>query len=638
MPKYAVHMMVAEEAFKKLKQSPDLSEQNIGKLIDTHRQAVVLGSTGPDLFFWAPDYDIVKWPLQFYKNFQGLIELYDNTIGLAKETIAQLGKPVKEAVSSLAPHTVEIIEKLIDEIGETASIFKSTLATGLFAGVIEGYDFFSNMGDLPSLSHTIFDLFTPPLQDTAKNGKTEEKWYWFDMLHYRLTGKFAQNLIKSAATDEQKAYAYGYLTHVAADTVGHPFVNQIVGGPYRLHPQRHATCENFIDTWAYNDKYGESINSTFHGRAKLPTSPKLHKMDYQLSDDVANLLYKAFLNTYGDLPSNAYPKRVNADKGVEAGFLTVEDIKETYKVFCFIMEVLGGSYVEKPEEPFSGILDILNDLLKNFKGPPSPPATSGACSFWDILAFGTTQASRDCYEKFFENVAQWLEYIGELLGWMFDTLKNLLDLLTTLLLSLPIAVVMAILYGIQMLLYSVYRQARFVLAMNGFVSPEPDEVLGTSLGRNFTTPYQCIYVVTSVPEEDFTGLETTYPHNHSCKINHLQCPSTASEKPTTTCAWYPRTENTTPNTFIKDQSFSENSVQQYAQAALPQDTRKIEKWGLEIGNAIDFSTWLIKNAIGKKQENLVYCNWNLDSDRGYGYKCWKTDKLPSTYLTSEEYL
>ena len=627
-------MIVAEQSFEKLKQSQKISEKKIGQLLDSHRHAVVLGSMGPDLFFWAPDYEIVKWPLQFYKNFYFLIELYDNTIGLVKDTIDELGKPIEKTANYLAPNTIKIIKSLIKEIQNTLSTFTSTLSTGLFAGIIEGYDFLANMGNLPTLSHQLFDMFKPPLQ----GGKNEEKWYWFDMLHYRFTGKFAKNLVKLSKTDEQKAYAYSYLTHITTDTVGHPFVNQIVGGPYRLHPQRHATCENFIDTWSYHKQYGESINSTLHDRAKLPKSEKPYKMNYQLSNDITNLLYQAFIDTYKNPPSNMRPKNINKDKGENAGFLTEEDIQETYKVFCFIMQVLGNSYVEKPKEPFSGILDILNDLLKNFKAPPSPPQTSSACSIWDILSFGTTQKSRDCYSNFVQNIGTWMEYIGELLKWAFETINSLLDMITTILLSLPITVVMAILYGIQILLYGIYRQARLVLALNGFVSPEPDEVLGLSFGRNLITPYQCIYITTFAPEEDFTKTKTNYPRTHSCTINHLQCPSTTPETPTTTCSWYPRTYDLTPDIFIRNEPFNEQNIQLYAKAANPNETRQIQTKRLTIGNAIDFSVWMIKNAINQNQPDIVYTDWNLDSDRGYGFKCWNANNLPKTNLTNEKYI
>ncbi len=651
MPKYAVHMIALEEACKKLKQSTKASERQIADLIESHKQVSNLGSIGPDLFFWAPDFEIVKKPLEFYKNFKWLFELYENTIGRAKDAIEALGKPVEKAASTLAPNTVKLIKKLINEINETTSLFEKTITTGLFAGIFEGYDFIANTADLPKLSHQLFDWFTPPLQGDLEcpgwrnvqipgsgcSAKNETKWYWYDMLHYRSTGKFAQNLINFAKTDEQKIYAYGYLSHIATDTVGHAFINEIVGGPFRFHTQRHATCENFIDTWKYHNLYKESINATLHNRSKFPKSKELYNLDYDLSDDIARLLYNSFLKTYQNLPSQKRPSNINTNNGAKAGFLTVEDIKETYQVFCFVFEVLGRSYVEKPSEPFSGILDILNNLLGKFETPPSPPSSGSSCSFGDIFSFGLTDSSRDCYKNFVENIGEWFKYIGELAKWAFETLRNLLDLLLTSLLSLPITTVMAILYGIQMLLYNIYRQLRWVLSLNGFVYPEPDEVLGSSFGRNFITPSQGAII-------DFGGfthvreIEYGYPRIHSHNINNLQFPNGKTEEPNTTCAWYPRSIDSTPDKFIHDDSFSEEILKQYVSANNPFETRGVAKQRKKIGNAIDFSAWLIKNATNKSKKESVYCNWNLDSDRGYGYKCWKADNLPSVKLKGEDYV
>ena len=51
------------------------------------------------------------------------------------------------------------------------------------------------------------------------------------------------------------AFAMGYMTHVATDTVAHSFVNAQCGGPYRDHPQRHHLIENHIDCLSDDDKW-----------------------------------------------------------------------------------------------------------------------------------------------------------------------------------------------------------------------------------------------------------------------------------------------------------------------------------------------------------------------------------------------
>ena len=99
----------------------------------------------------------------------------------------------------------------------------------------------------------LFELFSHPYRDGVPKGPKPpgfdvatqratdtNEWWWFDAMHYRKTGKLAQRLLdKTPPNSPLHLYAIGYLTHVAADTVGHPYVNSISGGPYRSHAQRH---------------------------------------------------------------------------------------------------------------------------------------------------------------------------------------------------------------------------------------------------------------------------------------------------------------------------------------------------------------------------------------------------------------
>jgi len=609
MPKYAVHMIVLDETINKLRTSTSPSLRNMGDIMFRNRQAAVLGCIGPDLFFWSPDYDIVRIPYKFYENFRWAIDLYNNTIGAVKEAISAMGEPVEDVLETLAPATLDLIKRLLAEIKETSNLLKSALTTGLFAGVIEGYDFLTQPFDLPSLTHALFDMFVPPLQ----NGDSESQWYWFDMLHYRNTGLFLKNLIQNAGTEVQKAYAYGYATHIATDVVGHGYVNQIVGGPYRMHPQRHATCENFIDAWKFYEKFGVSINEGLHGKMNLPGS---------LPTGLPELIYNTFMETYRGKP---HPTRINKPDG----FLTVEDIKTTYEVFQFVTETLGGLAVKPPEEPFSGVLDVLSEALERFESPPSPPSSGGVCSLVDILSFGITESSRECYENFVEEIGEWLGWLGDMIVWTFETILRLIDFISAALLSLPITVAMAILYGIQLTLYNLYRSVRSTLVLAGLVYPEPDE-LQTSHGRNMTTPYQCLIAAFK-----------RYPNVHSCTVNNLQCPINTVETPGTAPAWYPNDPTITPNKFIAEDIFNWAAAQEYAQAGAPTETRSVQGRKVAIGNAIEFATWLISNASTPALEGTVYADWNLDSDRGYGYKCWRSNPLKltvPTMITIEEYV
>jgi hypothetical protein len=64
----------------------------------------------------------------------------------------------------------------------------------------------------------------------------------------------------------------------------------------------------------------------------------------------------------------------------------------------------------------------------------------------------------------------------------------------------------------------------------------------------------------------------------------------------------------------------------YALSENPANTRNLEREPMTIGNATHFAAWMIKNAndptITDENRSILYANWNLDSDRGYGYLSW----------------
>src|SRR5262249_37554864 len=67
-------------------------------------------------------------------------------------------------------------------------------------------------------------------------------------------GQFAQGLLNNARGALQLSYAKGYMTHVAGDICGHPFINALVGGPFRNHAYRHFVLEALTDTWLWHDQ------------------------------------------------------------------------------------------------------------------------------------------------------------------------------------------------------------------------------------------------------------------------------------------------------------------------------------------------------------------------------------------------
>jgi len=95
-----------------------------------------------------------------------------------------------------------------------------------------------------------------------RQGWDEKSFVWSDMLHYRKTNEMARNLLLEAKRQfdlngdadqfaQFQAFALGWICHVGTDVIGHSFVNEQCGGPFRTHWQRHHLVENHIDALNY---------------------------------------------------------------------------------------------------------------------------------------------------------------------------------------------------------------------------------------------------------------------------------------------------------------------------------------------------------------------------------------------------
>lgn len=606
MPKYGIHHIVIDKTIKKIIEdsAPASGERDIASLIEDNKEWANLGGIGPDVFFWAPDYKEIDKLYTLYENLKSIIDIYNKIVEPVRRIKDAVGDAVEETVGALAPSTVELIKTTLNEIKETGELLKASIATGLFAGVIGIGDLFAETFKMPALTHTLFNSFAPPLQKqlNLEQPLNESQWYWFDMLHYRHTGPFANQLLNNSGSATQKAYTFGYLSHIATDVVGHAFVNQVVGGPYRMNVQKHVMVENYMDTWAFNSYFEETISKTLLTRMELPDPNNL-------PNAMVDMLDNSFRTTF----ANLYPILLR-----DPGFMTKDEIRTTYRRFHEILTMMNGFYIDRPEEPFSNVADILqqalDDLLEAPPSPPSPDPDLQTCSWGDIFSFGLTSDSRDCYEDFFKEASKYFQYLGELLYWTLETMLDLIDLLLASLLSLPIMFLLAILYGIQLLAHEILQKAKALLAEAGFIYPEP-ELINTSLGiSSVTTLLNC-------------SPAFKYPKVKEATVSHFVCPLSQAENPTTAADFNEAVNSIFPDTFIEKVEFNLNNLTAYANATNPGSTRDYHHSEKRIGNATDFSKWLILNSANNDTstatQDIVFADWNLDSDRGYGYKNWR---------------
>jgi len=188
-----------------------------------------LGAVGPDLLYALGDYRWQQLPLQTIENF---IVKVCGSLSLITAQMEQATQYV-DGVANLL--TLDILGQIRAEI----NLLKGILNNEIAAVII-------NKGGV-----NLWSQFEPPREQDWPHAS----WFWADYMHYIRSGDFARTLIDEAwagGNDKLKAYALGYLTHYVTDVIGHPYVNQIVGGTWRTQWQRHHLVENFIDTYVWH--------------------------------------------------------------------------------------------------------------------------------------------------------------------------------------------------------------------------------------------------------------------------------------------------------------------------------------------------------------------------------------------------
>ena len=188
-----------------------------------------LGAIGPDVLYLMMDFGAdIEDLTDFLVKFGGTFE----AIGSNME---KLNRYMSQTESELTH-------------GDTFYLTQSTLALSaivekFFLSIVAeyGFNFWAN--------------FVPK----RESDRPREEWYWADMLHYIKSGDFVQTLWNSASAQTDpllrakfRSYALGYMTHYVTDTVGHPYVNQVVQSPFRDYWQRHYLVENFIDSYVWD--------------------------------------------------------------------------------------------------------------------------------------------------------------------------------------------------------------------------------------------------------------------------------------------------------------------------------------------------------------------------------------------------
>ena len=573
------------------------------------------GSIGPDfLFFTIKEYGIqgtdnyLNMLFKFYDALEPFIEFKNKIDDKVEENIID---PIENFAISIDQN---FFNGIFTELKNTGALLSSALISSLSDVVVAEIDFFY------------------PFYPRIQQGCPENEWYWFDFLHYRKTGKFCSNMWQIANAqnnDNLKRYCLGYTSHIGSDVVGHSYVNAIVGGPYRNHWRRHKLTENWIDAYAknhYNDipEIVSTLSAATDGEDYISNAISGSNY-YRLTEfkdshnitrfpkDLGNMILRALEMTYSGI---AHPPMLD--------FPNLEQTYLTWQKWFKRTTTIGKAHRPVPVPPPSSVA-FLNSYITNF---PTMPSNSGSGSGGGFSI-----------KNIIRNLSKYLNYLVAVLdytfNWIISNASNILSLLTTNLLEL----LKWLLYQLQKAIYEIAETARFIMVLCGYVYPEPEDLNHPQFGKAFIStdfvgitqggifdysnyPYKQVVPVINCKDDVYANAKITGNEYQ------LKYPISALEKPYSEPTPKPFTVNCMPESFI-DGVFPYNSFierlylsnQPYPPVPFlqPKPTHKIDQstWSShQLGSALSFSQRLINNNMGNMP------NFNLDSDRGYGWKEW----------------
>lgn len=510
MPTSATHITVVERvaassvAMRNLLGDPSLDPNTAAAMKMKYSK---LGACGPDFFYALADYG---GDLQDLENF--LVK-----VAGTYECIGELMEKVNRYVSGIES---TITFGISDSLHQTFDLIKATLNQGLLAMLVgpAGVNFF------------------PVFEAARQKDQPREKWFWVDYLHYIKTGNFVTKLIanaKATGNDKLVAYAYGYLTHYVTDVVGHPYVNQVVQGPWRLYWQRHHLVENFMDAYVWDrwhvsnppappptteeqpldtlvsvpNAMGSGAPVTFSrlndhvniGGTNLgdpvdsivsAVCDKIEQglFDIGIAEDIepdvptgadfnawTKLMAKTIKEVYDTEAGHRVPENLK-DAFLSSrpdGYPREEDVASAYGVFRLIMKIATEDGISEPQPPdvLEDISDAVDQLIQDLQDNFNsfPP-------FPSISTGGSFSwdALWDAIKKIAEWIGETLETVAETI---FDFIKDLINIAGTVL-SAPIKYA---LYLLNKLLFSIYSAFRDVLVYAAYSMPFTNK-LGVDMG------------------------------------------------------------------------------------------------------------------------------------------------------------
>ncbi|MBH1939941.1 zinc dependent phospholipase C family protein [Mobilitalea sibirica] len=478
------------------------------------------------------------------------------------------------------------ISDILNDVNNNIESLSKIVENKLEEYVVKSYDFFGL------------------LKDPQQVGENFKEWWWFDTLHKRRTGRFLKELFKESKDNSmERAFALGYLTHYTADTVGHPFVNAISGGPFRTHSQRHKVAENHQDVWAFHKYYGkEFIKSNLAGEYVVDNNK------FKLPDDLKKFILQCIQNTYYDKTDSLYGRDIKED-----------DLDISYSLWLKWFDKATNELDIPEPKPYvltDEIIETWEKFKENIKDIFNPVGNAGNGGITGLLLA-----------------------LAALIAGPFLAATAAIDFILGTITTLGAAPMRFLLSLSYEYLYDAFMNFRRGVALNGLKFPAVRDLnfymtkhmLNT--GENDKNGHNANYLpnVNAYPSNKFI-LRGAEAESH---LIYPILPAARLENDRTT--GFPISYSSkTPSWYIDDPKnrFDLNSYQYYRDfeetksiidpKEIEYNFKKLSNMALDggLGNALVLGDFLYSEYM-KLGNDHIFPEFNLDSDRGYAFKCWR---------------
>lgn len=634
----AVHYIIGQllssqpsEFDKKMLGEESYFDRTIIRSLQRHSTYLNVGTLGPDFLFfnlkdWHEIADILPLKqmlkvLEVLKSIENTLETSYPILGdvlTLKNDIDEVVADVGETLARESP-TFKTIQVLLNDLRMIIELLGATLTAALKDFVT------SNVNIFGMLKHPIH------IDNEHEKGHTHNDWWWFDILHYSKTGDFAKYLLDHSRQDPKlHAYAIGYLSHVAADTVGHPYVNNIVRGPYRTHGQRHKVVENFQDVSAFHFYYGEEfVQSELHEHFRFnassinifsgTTDPELETIIDGLSPDIADIALPADLARLLAEATNAVYQDKNGQP-LFGRYLTEEEVDASYRLWYTWFKASTSEL-------------LLPDTLPNL-----PPLTEQFEAVWEKFkqefSSGLDQVGEAAEELFSgskfsaKSILNFFKNVGKLVLGLVKAAHAIVTAIEGSILIIPATVVHHMLNYVYQGIYAIYKYFRMGVSLNGFAFPSrnflSDNKVQHMLNPNMADANNqkvTTYWPYPVRTVDFGGIFRT-----AAREAHLIYPPPIQEADKAIAAPTSYYQQDHSYYIDKNIAFSHDTMLGLNDPHRIHNAEKMEMLQEEhMGNALVLTAAYYKSASrGNKLPNL-----NLDADRGMAFPTWTSNAFDS---------